>query len=174
MDEKPLRDEQLAQTSTSSCSTEEERQIPFCCVISVPHGFQPVPYCKPKLVYNLSCLGTVKETCRKIIQVDDCGQTEIDLHILKVKGCISFLVNIEVEPTCERDVCSSIPDTKEMILSCEGTVCVDHIIKCSVDCLPDVCLDCENILVSDLQVQPICEDECHFVKVTGYFQLDVI
>ncbi|AKR38912.1 hypothetical protein P4K49_27065 [Bacillus cereus] len=83
-------------------------------------------------------------------------------------------MSIEVEPTCERDVCSSIPHTKEMMLSCEGNVCVDHIIKCSVDCLPDVCLDCENILVSDLQVQPICEDECHFVKVTGYFQLDVI
>ncbi|EEM55954.1 ABC transporter permease [Bacillus thuringiensis] len=171
MDETPLYNNHISQNDLPSCTIEEERKIPFCCVIPLPHGFRLVPYCKPQLVYNIGCLGTTKEMCRKTIQVEDCGQTEIDLHILKAKGCISFLVNIDVEPVCEKDVCSSAPHTKEMILCCEGTVCVDQTLKCSINCLPDTHLDCEHVQVCDLQAKPICEDCCHFIKVTGYFQI---
>ncbi|AKR38910.1 ABC transporter permease [Bacillus cereus] len=171
MDDNSLNNTHVSQSDFSSCTTEEERQIPFCCLVPLPHDFQLVPYCKPRLVYNIGCLGTSKETCKKTIQIADCGQTEIDLHILKAKGCISFLVNIDVEPVCEEGVCSSVPHTKDMILCCKGTVCVDQILKCSVDCLPDTHLDCENVKVCDLQVKEFCEDDCRYIKVTGYFQI---
>ncbi|MED3183853.1 hypothetical protein [Bacillus thuringiensis] len=59
MDRKPLADQQIAQTNPLSCSTEEEQLRGFCGVISVPYGFQLIPYCKLKLFHNLGGLGTV-------------------------------------------------------------------------------------------------------------------
>ncbi|UYX55503.1 ABC transporter permease [Bacillus thuringiensis] len=153
-----------------NCKPEEGHKIPFCCVISIPHGFELVPHCAPRIVYHLDCLATMKETCRKTVQVEDCGDAEVDLHILKVKGCIPFIINIDVKPKCEQEGCSTNPHHKEIALSCVDNVCIDCILKCSVRCLPDIHLDCHNVIVCNLEMSPVCEGPCQFVKITGDFQ----
>ncbi|WP_429797324.1 ABC transporter permease [Brevibacillus laterosporus] len=150
--------------------SEENHKIPFCCLISIPHGFELTSYCKPKMVYHLNCLGLVRETCRKTVKVDDCGHAEVDLHMLKVKGCIPFIANVEVKPICEQTGCSSDPHVKEISICCTESVCVDHVLKCSVECIPHHHLNCNNVVVCDLQAIPISEDNCRFVKVIGNFQ----
>ncbi|MFF2242286.1 ABC transporter permease [Bacillus thuringiensis] len=164
-------EEQSYPKMSYKCKQEEGHKIPFCCVISIPHGFELVPHCEPKIVYHLDCLATMKETCRKTVQVEDCGDAEVDIHILKVKGCIPFITNIDVEPKCEQEGCSTDPHHKEISISCIESVCIDCILKCSVGCLPDVHLDCHNVRVCNLEMSPFCDGPCQFVKITGDFQL---
>ncbi|WP_042228964.1 ABC transporter permease [Paenibacillus popilliae] len=155
--------------SATHCS-EKKQKVPFCCVVSIPHGFELVSPAHPKMAYNLDCLATIKETCRKTVQVEDCGHAEVDLHVLKVKGCIPFLINIEVKPKGKREKCFTEPHAKEISLCCEGSVCVDHVLKCSVGSLPDVHIDCQYVTVCDLHLSPAHEGACQFVKITGEFQ----
>jgi len=147
----------------------EVHKIPFSCVISIPHGFEAISNYQPKIMYHLCCLATVEETCRKTVQVDDCGNAEVDLHVLKAKGCIPFIANIVVKPTCEQKGCSTKSHTKEIAISCQSSVCVDLILNCSVDSLPHVHLNCHNVTVCDLQITPIKEG-CQHVKIKGNFQ----
>lgn len=158
------------QSESPGYCSEKKQKVPFCCVVSIPHGFEFVSQSQPKMVYNLDCLATIKETCRKTVQVDDCGHAELDLHVLKVKGCIAFIINIEVKPKGMREKCFTDSHAKEISLSCEGSVCVDHVIKCSVGALPDVHIDCQYVTVCDLQMTPAHEGACQFVKITGEFQ----
>ncbi|MCR8964200.1 ABC transporter permease [Brevibacillus halotolerans] len=146
------------------------QKVPFCCVIPIPHGFELTSYCKPKLVYLLNCVGLVTETCRKTVKVDDCGNAEVDLHMLKVKGCIPFIANVKVKPICEQTGCSSEHHSKEISICCSESVCVDHVLKCSVERIPHHHLDCHNVVVCDLKTIPIREDHCQFVKIMGNFQ----
>lgn len=60
----------------------------------------------------------------------------MDLHILKVKGCISFIVNVVIHPICEQDGCLTDLHRKEISISCTGSVCVDYVLKCSIKRLP--------------------------------------
>ncbi|QTB20770.1 ABC transporter permease [Lysinibacillus sphaericus] len=147
----------------------ESHKIPFCCVISIPHGFEVISNYQPKIMYHLGCLATVEETCRKTVQVDDCGNAEVDLHVLKAKGCIPFIANIVVKPTCEQKGCSAKPHIKEIAISCRNSVCVDLILNCSVDSLSYINLNCHNVVVCDLQMTPI-KEACQHVKIKGNFQ----
>ncbi|ALL11845.1 hypothetical protein BTXL6_11285 [Bacillus thuringiensis] len=63
-------------------------------------------------------MGTTKEICKKIIQIGDCGEAEIDLHLLKVKGCISFIVNFEMEPQYEKSICPTNQHKKGIVINC--------------------------------------------------------
>jgi len=151
----------------STCK--EAHKIPFCCVISIPHGFEVISNYQPKIMYHLGCLAMVKETCRKTVQVDDCGNAEVDLHVLKAKGCIPFIANIVVKPTCEQKGCSTKPHTKEIAISCQSSVFVDLILNCSVDSLPHIHLNCHNVAVCDLQMNPI-KEACQHINITGSFR----
>lgn len=66
-------------------------------MVQVPHGFQYVPSSAPKIAYNLDCLSVVEESCRKTIQVEDCGTVEVTLNLLKVVGS-SILGNFAHPP----------------------------------------------------------------------------
>ncbi|MED3220859.1 ABC transporter permease [Bacillus thuringiensis] len=145
-----------------------QHKVPFCCTISVPKGWEVLSACHPKIVYQLDCLSIIKETCRKTVEVKDCGQTEIDVNVLKIKGCISFLMNIEVNPKDEQCICFADSDNQDIALCCKDTVCVDHVLQCSVGPLH---LNCHNVTVCDVKVVPVCDEACQFVKVTGNFQL---
>ncbi|ETE88269.1 ABC transporter permease [Bacillus thuringiensis] len=151
-------------------SKNQKHKVPFYCTISVPKGWEVLSECQPKIVYQLDCLSIIKETCRKVVEVKDCGQTEIDVNVLKIKGCISLLINIEVRPKGERCVCFTDSHNQDIALCCKDTVCVDHVLQCSVGHLPPLQLNCHNVTVCDVKVVPICDEACQFVKVTGDFQ----
>ncbi|KAB2421877.1 MULTISPECIES: ABC transporter permease [Bacillus cereus group] len=147
------------------------KKVSFCCVIPIPNGFELVPHCYPKVAYSLECLAICKDVCRKTVPVEGCGQAEIDLHVLKVKGCIPYIVNIEVRPTCEWKGCSTDSHSKEITLCCKESVCIDEVLQCSVHCVDSIDLNCENVKVCDLSIQiSDCMNSCHLAKISGYFQ----
>ncbi|GAC40959.1 transcriptional regulator [Paenibacillus popilliae] len=156
------------------CTPEGYQIVPFCCVIPIPHGFELASYCKPKLVYLLNGLGIVTETCKKTVKVDDYGNAEVNLHVLKVKGCIPFIANVEVKPIYEQTGCSSDPHHKEITICCTESICVDHVLKCSLETSPHHHLDGHHVVVCDLKAIPIREEHCQFVKVMGNFQFHCV
>ncbi|MEB8903988.1 hypothetical protein P4G79_28445, partial [Bacillus cereus] len=79
-----------------------KHQLPFQCIVSLPSGFQIEKPNDLKLVYDVSHLSMTKDTCKKRIEIDECGQVEIDLQVLKIKGVLSFIGNFSIEPIlCE-------------------------------------------------------------------------
>ncbi|WP_176535667.1 hypothetical protein [Bacillus cereus] len=34
-------------------------------------------------------------------------------------------------------------------------MCVDHVLKCSIECLPQYEMNCHNVVVSDFKVTPL-------------------
>lgn len=84
--------------------TKHKHHIPFQCIVSLPLGFQIEKPNDLKLVYDVSHLSMTKDTCKKRIEIDECGQVEIDLQVLKIKGILSlsviFLLNLFFVKTC--------------------------------------------------------------------------
>ncbi|MGX5576588.1 ABC transporter permease [Bacillus toyonensis] len=150
------------------CCEEVNTKLPFCCTVNVPHGFQYVPQSTPKIAYHVDCLSVVKESCRKTIHVEDCGPVEVTLNLLKVVGCIPYIVNATVESECGKD-CEHDPYGKHHRISvcCSGNICVENVLKCSIECLPHYTIDCHNVVVSDLKVTPIQEHGCQLLQFTG-------
>lgn len=54
-------------------------RLPFSVIMNIPKGFQ-LKKQDPTLVYDVSYLSMTKETCEKSIEVDNCGNVEVDLH----------------------------------------------------------------------------------------------
>ncbi|MED2984692.1 ABC transporter permease [Bacillus thuringiensis] len=154
----------------SGVSQEFSHKVPFGYVISIPKGFQLVPSCKPKMAYCLEYAGIINEPYQKMVQVEINDSVGVDLHILKVKGCISVLINIEVEPIRGQTGFSTEIHTNRIAISCAEKVCIDHAVKCSTTRFTNIDLNYRNIIVSELQMMPICDGFCYFVRITGAFQ----
>lgn len=151
-------------------SQEFSHKVPFGYVISIPQGFQLVPSCKPQMAYCLEYVRIINEPYQKMVQVERNDSVGVDLHILKVKGCISVLINIEVEPIRGQTGYSTEIHTNRIAISCAEKVSIDHVLKCSTKRFPNIDLGCRNIIVSELQMMPICDGFCYFVRITGTFQ----
>ncbi|WP_141402267.1 ABC transporter permease [Bacillus cereus] len=142
-------------------------KVPFCCIFQVPHGFQYVPHSAPKIAYNLDCLSVVEESCRKTIQVEDCGPVEVKLSLLKVVGCISYIANATVEGECGKDCDYDANGHHWTNVCCSGSICVDNVLKCSIECLPHYTINCHNVVVSDFTVKPVHNYGCEMLQFTG-------
>ncbi|WP_142341691.1 hypothetical protein [Bacillus cereus] len=105
-------------------------------MVQVPHGFQYVPNSAPKIAYNLNCLSVVEESCRKTIQVEDCGPVEVTLNLLKVVGCIPYIANATVEGECGKECEYDGNGRHQVSVCCSGNICIDNVLKCSIECLP--------------------------------------
>ncbi|PHG14136.1 ABC transporter permease [Bacillus toyonensis] len=152
------------------CCEEVKTKIPFCCTIQVPHGFQYVPNEPPNIAYALDCLSVITETCRKTIHVDDCGPVEVTLNLLKVVGCIPYIVNATVEGDCGKD-CTCNPNGKHQIrVCCSDSICVNNVLKCSLECVPHHTIDCHNVVVTDLKVTPRQEHGYQLLQITGMIE----
>ncbi|PEA01354.1 hypothetical protein CON37_28385, partial [Bacillus cereus] len=112
---------------------EVNTNIPFCCVVTVPHGFEYVPNGTHKIAYNLDCVSVVEETCRKTIQVDGCGPVEVTLNLLKVVGCIPYIANATVAGECGSNCDCDSNGKHHISLCCSGRICVDNVLKCSIE-----------------------------------------
>ncbi|QFQ28979.1 hypothetical protein DDE73_30865 (plasmid) [Bacillus thuringiensis] len=145
-----------------------KHQVPFQCMVSIPKGFQIQKPNTLKLVYDVSRLSMTKEICKRWIDVEDCGKIEIDLHALKIKGCISFMINFSIEPINFENVCTTSGRDTSICLSCQETVYVDHVLKYSVDQLPYYVIDGQHIQVHDLYIQ-LMEANPHTAHISGTF-----
>ncbi|PEA06277.1 hypothetical protein, partial [Bacillus cereus] len=146
---------------------EVNTNIPFCCVVTVPHGFEYVPNGTHKIAYNLDCVSVVEETCRKTIQVDGCGPVEVTLNLLKVVGCIPYLVNAMVEGACGSNCDCDSHGKHHISVCCSGSICVENVLKCSIEGLPHYKMNCHNVVVSDFKVTPLQNHGCHTLQFTG-------
>ncbi|PEA02505.1 ABC transporter permease [Bacillus cereus] len=163
-----LLSEQTEHTENKyECREEMNIKVPFCCIFQVPHGFQYVPHSAPKIAYNLDCLSVVEESCRKTIQVEDCGPVEVKLSLLKVVGCISYIANATVEGECGKDCDYDANGHHWTNVCCSGSICVDNVLKCSIECLPHYTINCHNVVVSDFTVKPVHNYGCEMLQFTG-------
>ncbi|OUB14056.1 hypothetical protein BK708_26030 [Bacillus thuringiensis serovar yunnanensis] len=152
------------------CYEEVNTKVPFCCTVNVPHGFEYVPNGTHKIAYTLDCVSVVAEKCRKTIQVDGCGPVEVTLNLLKVIGCIPYIANATVEGDCGNN-CECDPHGKHHIsVCCSESICVDNVIKCSIECLPHYKINCHNVVVSDFKVTPLQDHGCHMLQFTGMIE----
>lgn len=162
----PLEESMYAGTQPE-CFEEVNTKIPFCCVVNVPHGFQYVQNETHKFAYNLDCVSVIEEKCRKTIQVDGCGPVEVTLSLLKVVGYISYIANATVVGECGSN-CDYDPHGKYQIsVCCSGNICVDNVLKCSIECLQHYKINCHNIIVSDFKVTPLQDHGCKLLQFTG-------
>ncbi|WP_324656835.1 hypothetical protein [Bacillus cereus] len=162
----PLQDQ--SDTEGSKSKSEKKHQVPFQCMVSIPTGFQLQNSSTPKIVYDISHLSMTKEMCKRVIDVDDCGQVEIDLHVLKIKGVLSFIVNIPIEPLSMEHVYTTNGRDTSIFLSCQETVYVDQILKYSVNQLPYYVMDGHHIQVQDLHIK-FMKENLQTVQILGLF-----
>ncbi|MEH7219488.1 hypothetical protein [Bacillus toyonensis] len=165
-----LSEDSVDKESKHECYEEVNTKVPFCCTVNVPHGFEYVPNGTHKIAYNLDCVSVVKEKCRKTIQVDGCGPVEVTLNLLKVVGCIPYIANATVAGECGSN-CDYDPHGKHHIsICCSDSICVDNVLKCSIECLPHYKIDCHNVVVSDFKVTPLQDKGCHMLQFTGMIE----
>ncbi|MED2933158.1 ABC transporter permease [Bacillus wiedmannii] len=150
-----------------SCAGEVNHSVPFCCVVNVPHGFHYVPNGKQEVAYSLDCLSIVEETCKKTIVVEDCGPVEVKLRLIKAVGCIPIIANASVKGDCGTYCEDSSHGHHIVKISCSDTICVDNILKCSIDCVPDYEINCHNVVLSNFKVTPLQECGCQMLQFTG-------
>ncbi|OMH24297.1 hypothetical protein BK726_02025 [Bacillus thuringiensis serovar londrina] len=156
---------------SSHRSVKKKHTVPFQCMISIPTGFQIQKPNTPKLVYDVSHLSMAKEMCKRVIDVEDCGQVEIDLHVLKIKGVLPFIVNVSIEPLHMEQVYTTSGRDMSLFLSCQETVYVDHILKYSVDHVPYYVIDGRHIQVRDVSIKGM-EDNPQMAQIAGVFYFD--
>ncbi|PEE33264.1 hypothetical protein CN271_12645 [Bacillus cereus] len=149
------------------CCDEVNTKVPFCCMVQVPHGFQYVPSSPPKIAYNLECLSVIEESCRKTIQVEDCGPVEVTLNLLKVVGCIPYIANATVAGECGEECEYDGNGRHQVSVCCSGNICIDTVLKCSIECLPPYKINCHNVVVSDFTVKLVHDHGCELLQFTG-------
>ncbi|MGC7930599.1 hypothetical protein ACP3VS_18445 [Lysinibacillus sp. VIII_CA] len=142
-------------------------RLPFSVFMNIPKGFQ-LRKQEPKLVYDVSYLSMTKETCKKSIEVENCGLVEVDLYALKIKGCIPFLLNVFIEPIHTQYIYSSSNKDTSISLCYQETVSIEHVLKYSVSTLPYYAIDGEHIQVRHLEVLPV-DTDCTTIKISGIF-----
>ncbi|MGE6619356.1 hypothetical protein [Bacillus mycoides] len=150
---------------------EKNHILSFSVIINIPKGFQIQKQINPKLVYDLSYLSMSKEICKKSIEVDNCGYVDVDLHVLKIKGCLSFLLNICIEPIHKQKICSTDHKDDYIYLCSQDTLYVDHILKYSIDTLPYYVIDEDHIQVRKLEIQML-EHAHGIANISGEFYFE--
>ncbi|HDR6319133.1 TPA: hypothetical protein QCU53_006101 [Bacillus thuringiensis] len=150
---------------------EKNHRVPFSVVLNIPKGFQIQKETNPKFIYDLSHLSMIKETCKKSIEVDNCGYVDIDLHALKIKGCLSLLLNLYIEPICESKIFTKNSKDGSIALSYQETLHVDHVVKYSVGRLPYYVIDDEHVQIHHLEIQ-VFNENIQIAKIAGEFYFE--
>ncbi|MEK4841306.1 hypothetical protein [Bacillus sp. FSL L8-0152] len=150
---------------------EKNHRLPFSIVLNIPKGFRIQKETNPKLMYDLSHISMIKETCKKSIEVDHCGYVDVDLHALKIKGCLSFLLNVYIEPIYENEICSKNSRDGSIALSYQETLHVNHVVKYSVGRLPYYVIDDEHVQIRHLEIQ-IFDKNLQMAKISGEFYFE--
>lgn len=132
----------LLRYNNGTCDTEVNLKVPFCCIVNILPGFQYMDNGENKVSYSLCCLSVIEEKCRKTISVDGCGPVEVTLNLLKVIGCIPIIANAEVRGDCGQ-YCNELLEWDNQIqICCSSSICIDNVLKCSVECLPPYEINC--------------------------------
>ncbi|KAA6448385.1 hypothetical protein ACQCVL_30215 [Bacillus thuringiensis] len=152
-------------------NTDKNYIVPFSVLVQIPESFQIRKHTIPKLVYNLRYLSLSKETCKKSIEVDNCGYVDVDLYALKIKGCLSFLLNVPIEPTQLQNIGFSDHKNDFIFLSFQDTLYVDHVLKYSVGNLPYYVIDEEHIQLRHIEIEML-RDSNKTAKISGEFYFE--
>lgn len=159
--------------TTSSCSDSPQttcanvdansRFVPFCAVISLPGNFVPTTNNPtPKIIYDLSCLKTV---------VESCCCNGIPKWDIRVVGSISFIVNVDIRTTGN----CVVPSNSTVSACASNSVCINKVIcnKCNYEdaiiTRSNIRFNCDAVTVTDLRAS-YTPGDC-FVKITGNFRL---
>lgn len=141
------------------------RYIPFCAVISLPGNFVPTTNSPtPKIIYDLSCLRTV---------VESCCCNGIPKWDIRVVGSISFVVNVDIKTTGN----CVVPSNSTVAACASNSICVNKVIcnKCNYEdaiiTRSNIRFNCDTVTVPVADFRAVYTQGDCFVKVTGNFRL---
>ena len=173
-DEEEVNEVETVTQTTPSCSSSEttcahvdsnSRNVNFCAVINLPNNFVPTTSKpSPKIIYDLSCLKTV---------VESCCCNGIPKWSIRVIGSISFIVNVDIKNT--QGVNCIFPCHNTVAACGSNSVCINRVIcnKCNYEdaiiSRSNIKLNCDTVTVKNLDAS-FNQNDC-FVKVTGTFVL---
>ncbi|ANN35813.1 hypothetical protein A9498_31115 (plasmid) [Bacillus thuringiensis serovar coreanensis] len=164
--------------SESAATLEDMEQvnhhISFCSIVHIPDGFVYVPNGRQKIVYNLSQLSVIQETCQRTITVENCGPVDVALNLLKVVGSIPYMVSATVQGECGQQYGDNAKSTSSIDLSYSSHILVDRVLKLSVAELPDYRIGKQNVSTSQFQVVPVQEQGSNFLRFTGTIEFQNI
>ncbi|MES1053197.1 hypothetical protein FOA24_29720 [Bacillus thuringiensis] len=164
----PLSCEAVSESAATLEDTEQvNNHISFCSIVHIPDGFVYVPNGKQKIVYNLSQLSVIKETCQKTISLENCGPVDVTLNLLKVVGSIPYMVSATVQGECGKQYGENTQSTNGIELSYTSHMSVDSVLKLSVAELPAYQIREQSLGVSHFQVVPVQEQGSNFLRFTG-------
>ncbi|HEF1856739.1 TPA: hypothetical protein R9Y23_005414 [Bacillus cereus] len=154
----------------SSMEQEAKQQLSFQSIFELPKGYRFPVLEATNFVYNLTSLYILQEKCKKLVRVENYGQTEVDLHVLKIKGGISFITNIHIEPECQFPSKIGSLHPAPIQISIVDMIAVDHVLKYSFRPLLHHNVDTNHIQITDIQIIPVSESEGNLYKLCGTFR----
>ncbi|WP_144489627.1 hypothetical protein [Bacillus thuringiensis] len=158
----------------TSVSTPHRKAIYLNSIIKIPKEYESELIEIQNMSYNLNDVSLIQELGKKMISIDECGETEIELYMLKAKGSISFIANIDVVPKFEYKskigfVNNHVNNT--ITISIIETIPVDQVLKYSFKPLGNHVIDIYHIQLKELQLTPISPVEKNVLRLSGVFIL---
>lgn len=154
----------------SSMEQGGKQKLSFQSIFELPKGYRFPVLEATNFVYNLTSLYIIQEKCKKLVRVENYGQTEVDLHVLKLKGGISFITNIHIEPEGQFPSKIGSLHPAPIQISIVDMIAVDHVLKYSFRPLLNHNVDTNHIQITDIQIIPVSESEGNLYKLCGTFR----
>ncbi|MGG0314135.1 hypothetical protein ABEY53_22020 [Bacillus mycoides] len=160
-------------SSTEKNNNQKKKHlITFNSMIKIPTEYKLVSAEIINFLYNLNNLSIVQEMGKKTVIVDECGETDLDLYMLKAKGNISFISNIAVEPKIEYESKIGLLDysMQNIILSITENIPIDTILKYSLTPLKYHSVDTHHVKIKHIELSPFSSSDPNLYKILGEFQ----
>lgn len=126
--------------------------------------------------YNLNDVSLIQEIGKKMIAIEDYGETEVELYMLKAKGSISFIANIDVVPKSEYKSKIGFKNnnniTNTITISIIDNIPVDQVLKYSFKPLGHHVIDVYHIHLKELHVTSISPGEKNIIRLSGTFSYE--
>ncbi|HEQ3529398.1 hypothetical protein COK81_13480 [Bacillus thuringiensis] len=165
--------QEICSTEGTKIGSNQNPSFSFSTVVRIPPDFKIVSTSTPQMVYRLDKLCMSKETCEKIIQVEEQGETigcmPVKLRALKICGYIPIFLNIEVQTTAGHYSFDHLSDP--LFLSVNDMITINEVLKYSVADLPHYVIDDQHVKLQNLHVTSLEVENDYFARITGRFQL---
>ncbi|MGQ3740490.1 hypothetical protein [Bacillus sp. Fil] len=156
----------------TSVSTPNRKVIHLNSIIKIPKEYELELIEIENMSYNLNDVSLIQELGKKMISIDECGETEIELYMLKAKGSISFIANIDVVPKFEyKSKIGFVNNNRDnkITISIIETIPVDQVLKYSFKPLGNHVIDIYHIQLKELQIASISPVEKNVLRLSGVF-----
>ncbi|TJZ99552.1 hypothetical protein FA950_30430 [Bacillus thuringiensis] len=164
----------IIETGAKHTSTQvpKRKTIHFNSIIKIPKEYELELLEIENISYNLNDLSLIQETGKKAITIEDYGETEVELYMLKAKGTISFIANIDVVPKAEYKSKIGFKNNhinNYITISIIDNIPIDQVLKYSLKPLGNHVIDIYHIHLKELKITSISPSEKNLLRLSGMF-----